>query len=276
MSERLGWKALLATRSAELSRDLNNWIFVGLAASIAFPSRIPPRKGLFGQPLGQLEVTLKLRNGYRLKCRLDELEGYYAAFVQREYDGVVRDWSSVESIIDVGANVGAATLWFARRAPAARLLAIEPNADVFPRLVNNIGHSGLQDRVTPVAAAIGVRAGLATVVNEKWSVLTTTRAGVEEGRPAVVQLTLAELVDSFGVGKINLLKLDCEGAEYDALLSATRALLRQFQAIVAECHPVTGHHVSELEDHLKDAGFTVQVSEKTGQAGMLSAVRSKT
>src|SRR5258708_3909008 len=181
MTSRLGLRALLSTRSVELSRDLSNWLSVGVAAGIAFPSRLPPRAGLFGKPLGRLEVTLKLRNGYRLRCRLDELEGYYAAFVQREYDGIVADWGNVASIVDVGANVGAATLWFAAHAPAARLLAVEPSPDVYPRLVENIRRSRLQDRVTPVAAALGAHTGLATVLRENWSVMTKTQSGVQGG-----------------------------------------------------------------------------------------------
>ena len=276
MTQKLSWRGLVATRSAELSRDLSNWRSVGIAIGIAFPTRIPPRAGLFGQPLGRLEVTLKFRNGYRLKCRLDELEGYYAAFVQGEYDGIVADWSALESIVDVGANVGAASLLFAGRAPRARLLAVEPSPDVFPRLVANIQRSGLQDRVTPIAAAIGARAGLATVDTQKWSVVTVTREGVERGLPAVVQLSLGDLVDVFGTGAIDLLKLDCEGAEYDTLLSATPALLTKFHAIVAECHFVPGHHAAELVDHLTDAGFAVRMSDKAGQAGMLYASQAKT
>ena len=273
MSKRLGWAQLLRTRSAELSGDLSNWLVVGIAAGITFPSRIPPRQGLFGKRLGRCKVTLRLRNGYRLKCRLDELEGYYAAFVNREYENAVPDWPAVDTIVDVGANVGAASLWFARSAPAARIVAVEPSPDVFSRLVANIRRSGLQRRVTPVAAAVGAGPGLATVMSETWSVLTSTQPGLKAGRPAVGRITLDQLLEHVGVGSSSVLKLDAEGAEWETLLSASKPALRAFQAIVAEYHPVPGHEVSELQTHLERAGFTVQLTEKPGNAGMLVASR---
>jgi FkbM family methyltransferase len=270
-SGRLNWNELLRARSAELSQDLRNWPWVGIAAGLAFPSRIPPRQGLFGRRLGRAQVTLNFRNGYRLRCRLDELEGYYAAFVQREYEGAVADWSAVDMIIDVGANIGAATLWFAGHAPTARVLAVEPGPDVFPRLVANILRSGLQDRVTPVAAAVGAEAGLATVMTERWSVITRTRSGVAPGLPVVGRVSLEQLVEGFGLGRHNVLKLDCEGAEYETLLSAPLAVLANFDAIVAECHLVEGRDISELRSHLQEAGFAVRLADKAGHAGMLTA-----
>lgn len=270
---RLGWRELLRVHRAELASDLSNWLWVGMVAAITFPSRIPPRKGLFGRQWGGLPVTLRLRNGFLLRCRLDELEGYYAAFVKHEYEDAVSDWASVESVIDVGANVGAATLWFAREAPAARIVAVEPSPDVFPRLLANIRRSHLEGRVTPVAAAIGAAAGVATVMTESWSVATSTRPGIGTGLPIVGQVSLSQLVDGFGLDGTAVLKLDCEGAEFDTLLSASHDVLRHFQAIVSEYHDVPGHAVSELQEHLAGAGFAVRLSSKGGQSGILVAAR---
>ncbi|HUS57466.1 MAG TPA: FkbM family methyltransferase, partial [Planctomycetota bacterium] len=75
------------------------------------------------------------------------------------------------------------------------------------------------------------------------------------------------------VERCDLLKLDCEGAEYDALLGAPRALLERIGRIVMEYHPMpnAAQTADALAAHLRAAGFGVAVSpsRKTPGQGLM-------
>ena len=78
----------------------------------------------------------------------------------------------------------------------------------------------------------------------------------EVARPAVT--TLDELLRRLGVARCDLLKLDCEGAEYEILYGASEETLRAIDAITAEYHVgLNEHTVAELVRFLESRGFIV-------------------
>jgi hypothetical protein len=51
--------------------------------------------------------------------------------------------------------------------------------------------------------------------------------------------------------------MDCEGAEYNILMSTPRYYLKKISKIFMEHHEIKGHNVKELERYLKQNGFNV-------------------
>jgi hypothetical protein len=94
---------------------------------------------------------------------------------------------------------------------------------------------------------------------------------------AVPVTTLEALFTDLGVAAVDVLKLDCEGAEYDILEGTRSEVLRRCGRIIGEFHPVAGRSASGLERTLSDAGFDVVV-EPAGpdDAGMFTALRQPT
>ncbi len=249
-----------------------NWYVVGPLAWLVLPSRLPPRRGMLGSPLARRVITVRLRNGMRLRCRLQEFEGYMAVFLKSTYDVPGLRWESLDSIIDVGANVGAATIWLAARAPRARIAAVEPNPEVWQFLAQNVQVNGLDSRVQLIRAALGAASGTAYLEPGRYSIETRLAGSSAQEGPITRTLTLAEVLDSAGMARVDLLKLDCEGAEYEVLLSSEESLLRRIGAIVGEYHTVAGHSREELDARLADAGFSVSFDGKASQ-GTLKAMR---
>ena len=77
-------------------------------------------------------------------------------FVRRPYSFPARRADPL--IIDCGANIGLATLFFKAAYPAARILAFEPDPTLFRVLERNIQRNGLQG-VTAIPKAVFIRAG---------------------------------------------------------------------------------------------------------------------
>jgi FkbM family methyltransferase len=164
-------------------------------------------------------------------------------FVRREYsftglargDEIARLAESLADplILDCGANIGAASVWFAETFPRARVLAIEPEAGNFEILRRN---SSSRPRITPILAAVTGRPGEVGLVDPgigEWGYRTAV-VPPGEGHRRVRARTVGELVETHG-GSPFVLKLDVEGAEAGIFEAADEALDR-FPVIVIELH----------------------------------------
>lgn len=118
--------------------------------------------------------------------------------------------------IDIGANVGAYTLFVAARTgPRARILAVEPQPEVFDKLTYNIAQNPF-GTVKAVACAIADRRGdLTLFLDPRNSGESSVKiVGTGEGnRIRVPAITLLDLARQEGFERIDAIKLDAEGAE---------------------------------------------------------------
>ncbi len=262
----------VVAEARRLRAQVRNWYVVGPLAWLVLPSRLPPRRGMLGSPLARRVITARLRNGMRLRCRIEEFEGYLAVFLKSTYDVPGIRWELLESIIDVGANVGTATIWLAARAPKARIAAVEPNPEVWQFLAQNVQVNGLDSRVQLIQAALGAASGTAYLEPGRYSIETRLAGSSVRDGLVTRTVTLADLLDSAGMAKVDLLKLDCEGAEYEVLHSSNESVLRRIGAIVGEYHAVPGRKREELGACLAEAGFSVSFDGGASQ-GMFRALR---
>jgi FkbM family methyltransferase len=166
----------------------------------------------------------------------------WVVFCRREY-AVPRD---AACIVDLGANFGAFSLYAASVAPRARVLAVEPHPEQFPRLRENVGAERLAGRVQPLRVAVAARAG------ERWMDADPAHPGPsrgihpadEESPPASVRvpaLTLAEILDraraETGARRIDLVKMDIEGAEHEIVPQLRTGVLDPVDRWAMEYHP---------------------------------------
>jgi FkbM family methyltransferase len=118
--------------------------------------------------------------------------------------------------IDVGANVGAYSMFVAGKAgPGARILAIEPQPDIFERLVFNIrqNHAG---SIKAVACAVADRSGELTLFLDPRNSGESSVKIIGSGAARALRVppkTLLELIREEGYAHVDAVKLDVEGAE---------------------------------------------------------------
>lgn len=124
--------------------------------------------------------------------------------------------------VDLGANVGTYSIFVGTLAgPDARILAVEPQARILPRLRENIALNNLDIAVAPVA--VGDREGTIEFAvdstNLGFTSINTGRQG--RGARSIVRMPMRRLmglVVEHGFERIDALKADIEGAEDLALL----------------------------------------------------------
>lgn len=158
------------------------------------------------------------------------------------------------TVVDIGANLGAFAL-LAARLGARTVLAYEPNGAAFRCLQRNVEVNGLSASVRPRQVAVAAVAGQKVRFPVAPSMYNRVAMENESGEFETVGTTsLAEILARDATQGIDLLKVDCEGAEYDILFGAAPSDLRRVREIRMEYHK---GRESELMDYLRNAGFAI-------------------
>lgn len=178
-------------------------------------------------------------------------------------------------VVDVGAYIGAFSIYAATRASGVRVVSYEPDPKSFAILVENVRLNDLEN-VEPMLAAVAGRTERRKLFinpqGQQSSLMQPMSNSVSQPAEDVNCTTLTEVVKH--VGKCDLLKMNCEGAEYEIILNTSEDNLKKVGRIVMDCHQIHGYSVGDLKSHLERAGFEVRVVERWRQPHVyLHAVR---
>lgn len=134
-------------------------------------------------------------------------------------------------VMEVGANIGCDTVPLARAVTnAGRVFAIEPQRIIHQMLCANLSVNGLWN-VFADRLAMGRETGLASVPPVNYA-MPGNFGGVSMG-PSGEPVHMATL-DSYGFGRLDLLKIDVEGMELDVLQGAADTIRRLRPTIYCE------------------------------------------
>lgn len=155
-------------------------------------------------------------------------------------------------IIDCGANIGLGVLWWRSQWPYARIIAFEPDPQVFNTLQFNLRYQeGLELHQIAIGDVDGVRTFYAEGTDAGRLDYRVTGSSPEL---SVEVRSLASVLDT--VEAVDLLKVDIEGAETGALI-ASETELAKVQRIFVEYHsfPNEPQSFGELLDLLGRSGY---------------------
>jgi FkbM family methyltransferase len=170
-------------------------------------------------------------------------------------------------IIDCGANIGGATMFFKLLAPEARITCYEPSPLAFPYLKQNVEDSLFQDIVLVQAACGKHDTPIVLYVDPDHSTGSTTK-DVWPGELTKFEVRQLRLSDTI-TEEVDLLKIDVEGAEWDILEDLRESgTLSKVHRIIIEFH----HNLRPNQSAM--AGF-LQILEDEGFAYTMEASRSQ-
>lgn len=202
------------------------------------------------------ERVVELRNGIRIhfSSAPDDLSTVVVVFLKKDY-GEIPEHGVV---IDIGANIGVFSLYAVSRG-ASRVFAFEPNREAYDVLVRNIESNNLSSKILPFNLAVG-GGGYDTVnIPRVSSAHNRTLKLVSESHKdqydTVSCITLEKILSASGVEHVDLLKMDCEGAEYEILEGTSDRTLSSIQRLRMEYH---GQPIHEITSRLGRLGYAVE------------------
>jgi FkbM family methyltransferase len=172
-----------------------------------------------------------LRHPLFLRARTSDVLVFTQIFVERELDFNLSH--APRTIVDAGANIGLASLYFSSRFPNAKILALEVEHDNFELLrLNTQGYPN----VRCVRKALWSRNGFVNVVNPTADPWAFQVAGqTQRTKDSIPAVAVDDLIRQFD-GRIDLLKVDIEGAELGVLRAGAERWMDRIGTIAVELH----------------------------------------
>jgi FkbM family methyltransferase len=214
--------------------------------------------------------VLEFRNGLSLDFRYhtSDLATSRSIFVDDSYFPPGISIPPDATVIDVGGHIGTLTMLVATRAPKGRVFTFEPEPENFALLdgnvkrnnfthvrVFNLAVAGKEEEREFFLARNPVRTGSHTL----------TRVG-DTGSLKVRCTTLSKVLQEHQIEKVDLLKLDCEGAEWEILPATSDEDLGRIRQIVMEVHGGENGEKEKSFDRLKRLGFVAVPHPKSNYA----------
>jgi len=166
------------------------------------------------------------------RARTSDVETFDEVFVAGEYNLPFTDLAP-RHVLDLGANVGYASVYFAARWPDARILAVEPSRQNLALLEMNIRP---WRRIAALPAAVWSHPAQLEIANPDAPAnayrMTKAAAG---GRDGIAAYTVGQLLDRHGCDRLGLLKMDVEGAEA-GILREPAGWLDRVEVLLIELH----------------------------------------
>jgi FkbM family methyltransferase len=234
----------------------SKWTFV----RDAFVGRIP--NILPSVAIVERDRRLELRDGTVLFYRTNkaDLDIFREVFMQEVYRLPER-LRPAGVLVDLGANIGMASVWYSRRYGIDRVVAVEPVPANVAILRKNLTANSVTHEIVP--ATVGPRRG-------EVSFSTDQRPGeghiVENGTSdfTVEMVTMDDVLTDV-TRPIALLKMDIEGGEGPLINEGSPSWLRDVQIIAAELHPQY-LDVAAMTEAICNYGFSlVPPADGTGE-----------
>ncbi|MCI5055365.1 MAG: FkbM family methyltransferase [Flavobacteriales bacterium] len=194
-------------------------------------------------------------------------------FVTQEYNFIVSKESP--KIIDCGANIGMAILYFKKRYPNAHIRAFEPNPHVFELLEKNVKINGLENVELFNLCLSNEEGEMEFYMNEDHGTLVGSLKQARGGNAkiSVKSKKLSSLIDS---EEIDLIKMDIEGAEKEVISDLiANDKLKIVHRFIIEYHHRLGSEKSKLAEFIKpfeDLGLEYNLRTDFNQIGELQDI----
>jgi FkbM family methyltransferase len=202
---------------------------------------------------------------------------FYEIYLQQIYAYRSYSIKRGDTVIDVGANIGVFSIYAAECARGGRVYAFEPNPESLRYLKKNVDASRLGNVVVfPTAVAGGTGERLLHVRPGNLLVSSLARGSPGDGEIRVRCVSLDEVMEVNGITQCDLLKLDCEGSEYEILQNCSPKTLGRVERIVGEFHE--GPDISGTGDglcrFLRSRSFRVDHFERLGPTSGVFCARN--
>lgn len=181
-------------------------------------------------------------------------------------ESVIKNMPQQPVIIDIGANAGFFDILFLSKINRAKIYAYEP----IPRNIQQIkkltsANPVIQNNIIIHEAAVtGTKQGIIDLYIESEadnSVIASVFSDFNSSNSqkiSVKSITLTEIFHQNNLTHVDIMKVDCEGSEYDILYNTDPALIRRAKLILLEVHDMDDNkkNLTTMNNFLISIGYT--------------------
>ena len=218
-------------------------------------------------------VIFKTKTGLRIKIRVrsTDLMALTNVWMINEYDVEDFEINTNDTVIDIGAHIGLFSLLVSQLCKTGKILSFEPVSENFDLLVSNLKLNRIEN-ILPFNMAVSKNSGrLDLFLNNDQSAHSIFSKSSESIN--VESTSLQKIFEEHKISSCKILKLDCEGAEYEIIDSLPSEYLDKIQNMVIEYHlaDTKPELVKSLILKIKNAGFKIKTRPHHNDMGFLIA-----
>jgi len=176
-----------------------------------------------------------------------------------------------DTIIDIGAHIGAFSVLAAHKAKKGLVYCYEPEKNNFNLLRQNIKLNKFGNVKAFNFAVLGKKGKKNLFLGDRSTTMYSMYSKTKEKSVKVNCITLKGIFISIKIKKCNFLKLDCEGAEFEILYNTPKKYLKKIEKISMEFHDLDKKKLNHnyLKKFLEKHGFKVEITRVSKAAQFL-------
>jgi FkbM family methyltransferase len=210
--------------------------------------------------LKQSKKIVNFKNGIQciIRNKFDAIALYENFFMKTNCPSDLMSIKKNDIIIDIGAHVGYFTLYASNIAKEGKIYAFEPTNQTYQILKENIKLNKLKNVKTTNCGVLD-QVGTATLYSDEENSISNSMFKSNNKKIEKINvINITKIIEDNDINKINLLKLDCEGAEFLILMELSNVEIKKIEKISVEVHlDLSERKIEDLENFLKEKGFKV-------------------
>ena len=189
----------------------------------------------FSYPAGR-QVRIKtngLPHPFFLRTKTYDTNIFYQIFIGKEVDFAIAGKPNI--IVDAGANIGLSSLFFTRKFKTSQIYSIEPEKSNYDLLVKNTKE---YSHIHPINAALWDKDQLLNIVDngEGNASFQTSESVIKNTISQIQGMSMQHFMSLNNLNKIDLLKIDIEGSEFELFNSENIDWIDAVDNIAIEIH----------------------------------------
>jgi FkbM family methyltransferase len=214
---------------------------------------------------GKSETEIKVADSARFKVRVNTSDALmiWEVWKAKVYDDVRIPILEGDVVVDIGAHIGAFAVRAARQAHRGKVYSYEAARSTYLMLEKNRKLNSLENLSIENSAVSNRRGEMHLYMPANNSILGSLRQDTSGFKEMVQAITFSDIIAEHALERVDFLKIDVEGAEFDILFACSDEIFAKIQRMVIEYHEFEGDKRShqDLVNLLDSQGFKVVVEK---------------
>ena len=185
----------------------------------------------------QMQFKLpQMANPVAIRTGMSDMQVFHDIFIWGEYS-FLKPVVEHTTVLDIGANVGYSSTYFAGIYPQCEVVAVELMHSNFEQLNRNTAFLG--KRITTLEAAVWSHNDGVSIADDTFrdgDAWSHHASEAKDGKSLVPSITMFDLMQNHAMPRVNICKIDIEGAEFELFATGNRRWVDNCDVILLEIH----------------------------------------